>query len=369
LPIVASSEPPAAAFDLAVIEDWLAVAVWTDDLDRADDLLSDAFRRIAERPSVPHEHNVLMQASELRARQGRLDEAAQFAERAWALADAVEGGSGRSSDVAVIAAVRGDAETARRHVSILASVIEAPPGVARGEAHYAIGAVAAISGERRLAVDHLSAAVSDFDSCGVRDLTARPLRPALLDALIQLGDLPRADHVAAEIVELAERSGRLRGAAEALRARANVAAARGHLDDAAALAASASDAFAQIGLPVERARALVLAGSIARRARRRTEARELLDQAHCEFVRCGALGLLTSVEAEVERLGDRAGADALTRTERTIAALVADGMTNAEVAAQLYVSPRTVEAHLTRIYRKEGVRSRSELAARHRTSS
>jgi DNA-binding CsgD family transcriptional regulator len=75
------------------------------------------------------------------------------------------------------------------------------------------------------------------------------------------------------------------------------------------------------------------------------------------------------VEAEVERLGDRAGADALTRTERTIAALVADGMTNAEVAAQLYVSPRTVEAHLTRIYRKEGVRSRSELAARHRTSS
>ncbi len=193
------------------------------------------------------------------------------------------------------------------------------------------------------------------------------MRPELLDALIHAGELDEAGRVAAQIVELAERSGRARGAAEALRARAHVAAGRRRLDEAAELARSAVDAYEQIGLPIERARTLVLAGSIARRARRRAEARALLEQAHGELVRCGALGLLPRVEAELERLGDRSDADALTNTERKIADLVAAGMTNAEAAAQLYVSARTVEAHLTQIYRKLGVRSRSELAARRRT--
>jgi DNA-binding CsgD family transcriptional regulator/tetratricopeptide (TPR) repeat protein len=367
LPILPSSEPPAAAFDPGVAEDWLAVAVWTDDLARGDELLTEALHRLADQPSIVHEHNVLMQGSDLRYRQGRLDEAAMYAERAWALADAVEGGSGRSSDLAVISAVRGDGETARRYATILESALaDLRGGVARGEANFAIGVVAALDGDHRRAVDHLTAAVTDFDVCGVRDLGARPLRASLLDALMQAGDLDEAERVAAEIVELAERSGRPRGAAEAFSARAHVAAGRGRLEEAAELASSAIDTFEQIGLPVERARTLVLAASIARRSRRRTEARTLLDDAHGELVRCGALGWLPRVHAERERLGDRGDADTLTKTEGRIADLVAAGMTNAEVAAQLYVSARTVESHLTQIYRKEGVRNRSELAARRR---
>jgi DNA-binding CsgD family transcriptional regulator len=120
-------------------------------------------------------------------------------------------------------------------------------------------------------------------------------------------------------------------------------------------------------MPVERAHTLIVAAGIARRARRRTEARELLDEARFEMERCGALGYLPGVRAEQERLGDRAEVNALTKTERKIADLVAEGLTNAEVAALLYVSARTVEAHLTKIYRKEGVRGRAELASRHRT--
>ena len=201
----------------------------------------------------------------------------------------------------------------------------------------------------------------------MRDLGALPVRPELLDALIQAGEVGEAERVAAEIVELAQRAGRPRGAAESLRARAHVAAGRRRLEEADEFAKAAVVAFGEIGLPVERARTLVLAASIARRARRRTEAREFLDEAHAELTRCGALGFLPRVRAERERLGDRGDADSLTNTERTIADLVAEGMTNAEVAAQLYVSVRTVEAHLTRIYRKEGVRGRAELAARRRT--
>lgn len=366
LPIVPSSEPPQAAFDLSVLEDWLTVAAWTDDLERADTLLTEAFRRLDERASLVREHNVLLQAADLRCRQGRLDEAVLYAERAWALTGTLEGASGRSSDLAVISAVRGDIETARRYTAIIESVLGDLRGLARGEAIFAIGMVSGLAGDHRLAVDRLTAAVADFDLCGIHDLAARPLRPSLLDALIQVGDVDGAERVAAEIVELAERSGRPRGAAEAFLARAHVAAGRGRLEEAAELARAAIDTFEQIGLPIERARTLVLAANIARRSRKRADARALLDEAEGELVRCGASGWLPRVQAELERLGDRADADTLTKTERRIAHLVAEGMTNAEVAAQMYVSARTVEAHLTQIYRKEGVRSRSELAARWR---
>jgi len=367
LPLVPSLQPATAALDIDVIDDWLAVAVWTDEHARADELLAEGWRRVPERRSVVNEHNLLLQELDLRSRQGRLDEAAVLAERSWALADAVDGGSARSSELMVVAALRGDTDTAHRHFRMLMSKPTESSAVTAGQVEFAIGMVAALDGDHRLAVDRLSAAVAHHDGCGIRDLGALATRPELLDALIRAGEFQQAERVAEEIVELAAHAGRARGAAEALRARAQVAAGRRRLDEAAELAGSAVEAFERIGLPIERARTMVLAGSIARRARRRSEARDLLGQAQRELVRCGALGLLPRVRAELERLGDRADADGLTNAERKIADLVAKGMTNAEVAAQLYVSARTIEAHLTQIYRKVGVRSRSELAARRRT--
>ena len=366
LPLSSSSGPAPTALDIDVLNDWLEVAVWTDDHARADDVLAEAMRRITERPSVTNEHNVVMQASDLRGRQGRLDEAAVLAERAWALSDAIDGGSGRSSELAVIAATRGDVDTAHRHLAMLESRAPDTSALAAAQVDYATGVVAARDGDHRLAIEKLASAVALLDGCGVRDLGALPVRPELLDSLIHAGELDEAARIACEIVDLAERSGRPRGAAEALRAQAHIAAGRRRLEEATELASSAIDAFDAIGLPIERARALVLAGSVARRSRRRTQAREFLDQAQAEFVRCGALGFLPLVRDELERLGDRGDATALTKTERKIADLVAGGSTNADVAAQLYLSVRTVEAHLTRIYRKEGVRGRAELAARYR---
>ncbi len=121
LPVLPSAEPPDTALDVDVIDNWLEVAVWTDEHLRAEQLLDEGWRRIAERRSVVNEHNLLMHRSDLLSRQGRLDEAAELAERCWALADAADGGSARSSDLAVIAALRGDTDTAHRHVRMLAS--------------------------------------------------------------------------------------------------------------------------------------------------------------------------------------------------------------------------------------------------------
>jgi DNA-binding NarL/FixJ family response regulator len=73
---------------------------------------------------------------------------------------------------------------------------------------------------------------------------------------------------------------------------------------------------------------------------------------------------VTVIDEELERSGARGAGDELTATEQKVAVLAARGRTNKEIAAELFLSPKTVEVHLTRVYRKLGVRSRTELGAR-----
>ena len=103
-----------------------------------------------------------------------------------------------------------------------------------------------------------------------------------------------------------------------------------------------------------------------RRARHRRAARECLRDAETLFDDVGATIWRDRARRELGRISGRAagGRDELTPTERQIAERVATGRSNREVAAELFVTARTVEANLTRIYAKVGVRSRGELAAR-----
>jgi DNA-binding CsgD family transcriptional regulator len=103
-----------------------------------------------------------------------------------------------------------------------------------------------------------------------------------------------------------------------------------------------------------------------RRARHRRVARERLREAETLFDDVGAAIWRDRARRELGRISGRAagGRDELTPTERQIAERVATGRSNREVAAELFVTARTVEANLTRIYAKVGVRSRGELAAR-----
>jgi DNA-binding CsgD family transcriptional regulator len=117
-------------------------------------------------------------------------------------------------------------------------------------------------------------------------------------------------------------------------------------------------------MPFERARTLLLAGQAYRRYKQRGRARELLREALAEFERIGAPRWVERARAELARVGGRApSGDELTATERRIAELVASGLSNREVAERAFVSVKTVEASLTRVYRKLGVRSRAGLAA------
>jgi DNA-binding NarL/FixJ family response regulator len=119
---------------------------------------------------------------------------------------------------------------------------------------------------------------------------------------------------------------------------------------------------------LELARALAARGGLLRRSRRPTEAREPLRQALELAEACGCPPLVESVRSELYATGARprtsalAGVESLTARELRVATLAADGQTNREIAQALFVTPKTVEVHLSSAYRKLDIRSRRELA-------
>ena len=115
--------------------------------------------------------------------------------------------------------------------------------------------------------------------------------------------------------------------------------------------------------PFQHARTLLALGRTQRRAKKRGDARTTLEDALARFERLGAPLWADQSRAEVARIGGRTPAgDELTDGESRIARLVAEGRTNREVAATLFLTVHSVETALTRVYRKLGVRSRAELA-------
>jgi DNA-binding NarL/FixJ family response regulator len=124
-------------------------------------------------------------------------------------------------------------------------------------------------------------------------------------------------------------------------------------------------AHEHLAQPFEHARTLLAHGTIERRAKRRAAARQALTAALERFDGLGAALWAERAAAELARIPGRGRAPSeLTETERRVAELVADGLSNKEVAARLFVSVRAVEANLSKVYAKLGVRSRSQLAAR-----
>ncbi|MEY2416933.1 MAG: hypothetical protein QOH53_2267, partial [Ilumatobacteraceae bacterium] len=118
-------------------------------------------------------------------------------------------------------------------------------------------------------------------------------------------------------------------------------------------------------VPFERNRSLLIAGVVHRRARHKAAARGALAEAASGFAALGAAQWSDRCEHEMQRVGTPAASvTSLTATEQKIAELAASGLTNRQVAEQSFLSPKTVEANLARIYRKLGITSRAELGAR-----
>ena len=150
-------------------------------------------------------------------------------------------------------------------------------------------------------------------------------------------------------------------------------ASSGLYDEARSVLHEALNGAGALNRPFEHARGLLQLGGVLRRLGARAQAREVLDRSDAIFEGLGALPWVTRVAAERELLGQRSRASddpsALSAAEEQVVNLALAGRSNQAIAAELFVSVRTVESHLTRSYRKLGVKSRSELLARGRTSS
>lgn len=220
-------------------------------------------------------------------------------------------------------------------------------------------------GRPDVAVEFLASSARRLLDMGVGELSASNVVQNAIEALVAVGRLGEARALADEVHAVATRTQREWTFAMAARGRALVLAADGAPDPALDEVARALSHHDRMPHPFERARTLLVKGTIERRAKRWGDARRSLDDAAEIFERIGARLWSLRTAAERERLGGRkASGTGLSETERRIADLAAKGRSTQEIADALFLSPKTVAANLTRVYRKLGVRSRSELAAR-----
>ena len=283
-------------------------------------------------------------------------EAAAFRARAQAMLAALRGEPGQAAALAAEAA------------TISASLANEWN---RLEARRAAGLAALLGRQPERAITSLSAVWEHTVREGIEDPGAFPVAADLAEALAEAGRPEAAGEVIGRLGGLATAQQHPWGLAAADRAAATVALAEGYDEAAAARLAQAAGAYRALGLGFDAARALLVLGRAQRRHKKRAAARQSLEEARAGFAALGCPGWAQAAAAELDRVSGRRAAPGggLTPGEQRAAELVASGLSNKEVAAQLYVSVYTVEAHLSRVYAKLGIRSRGQLARRLRSAA
>jgi DNA-binding CsgD family transcriptional regulator len=200
---------------------------------------------------------------------------------------------------------------------------------------------------------------------GYGEPSVYPVLPNAVEALIDTGEFDEARRQLGQLEERGRALDSPWALSQAARCRGLLAAAEGEVDAALPHFEEALREHERMPGPFERARTLLALGQVQRRLKRKRVAREALTAALAIFEELGAPLWAAKTRAELARISGRVrGSGELTETERRIAELVAEGRSNKEVAAALFITVRTVEWNLTKIYEKTGVRSRTELAGR-----
>jgi DNA-binding CsgD family transcriptional regulator len=265
----------------------------------------------------------------------------------------------------LLTGLRGERERAMAETESLSSgALTTTDPVFNAIVNTCAGQVLLAHGDPHAAFEWLSRAIELAESVSWTDPGQMGGDSAYFDAAIGSGHL---EEVEARLVLVEERSERLRRTAVLLacrRARLELAAVRGEIDDVVRRLPDLLAAYdAGPCQPLERAHAYVFAGKVYRRARQKRKAHDALTTALGVYEQIGCPPYAAQATAELARLGLRPGApDRLTETERRVAALAAGGLRNKEIADQLFISAKTVEANLSRAYRKLGVRARTDLA-------
>jgi DNA-binding CsgD family transcriptional regulator len=344
-----------------------AVSGWqlcfSADVDRARDLFQEVLSVVKARNDPAREAEALWFLSLVECRAGN-----------WEKADRYSAGSldlwtqlGRmippyEFPAAIIASHRGRIGDARtRSLGALARAEAEGIGIGQSGHSWVLGFVELSLGDANAALVHLRRSY-EIRNAFMLDPAERLELGDLLEALIAVGELNEADEILATWQERAATLDRAWALAILARCRALLLAARGDLEGAFASFEHALAEHDRSTDPFHRGRTLLALGRTQRRAKRRAAARTTLEQALAVFQRLGAPLWSEQARAELARIGGRSPSRGdLTEAESLIAGLVAEGRTNREVAAALFLTEHSVETALTRVYRKLGVRSRAEL--------
>ena len=233
---------------------------------------------------------------------------------------------------------------------------------------WALGATALARGHHRDALRYLSPMAGVLLAAGMREPGELRFLPDLVEALLGVERPDEADELVTEMEAMAAAAARSTARGIAARCRALVEVSRGRSGSALASAEASVRLLEGGPLPMEEGRARLVLGEIQRRSQQRRAARETLGSAIEAFNALGAAGWAARARAEMSRIGGRTSSpDQLTPTEKWVAELVAQGMANKEVGAALGVATKTVELHLSRVYAKLDLGSRTELV-RHITT-
>jgi ATP/maltotriose-dependent transcriptional regulator MalT len=193
------------------------------------------------------------------------------------------------------------------------------------------------------------------------EIIAASFIPDAAEAMIGLGRFDDAEKIVDVLESNGQRLDRAWMLAVGARCRSMLLAARGEIDAASEAAERAQREHERLPMPFELARTQLLAGQVQRRRRQREAASATLREALATFEDLGTPLWAERARAELNRAsGTRTQAE-LTASEQRVAELAATGMSNRDMAAALFISPKTVEANLSRIYRKLNIHSRAEL--------
>jgi DNA-binding CsgD family transcriptional regulator/predicted negative regulator of RcsB-dependent stress response len=365
------NEAPMAQTDALIMRGMLKV--YADDLPGAIADLSVAAARLRTGLPATYPGPCLAHLSDAHFRRGDWDAAVTHAQLAISLAQDTD----RPLDLAraharlaQVLAFRGQWLAAQAHVSAARAAAERFPVIA------AVASAAVASAALALARGDLAGVLLATEPVRATGLLAAGGRPGLFnwrgfeaDALIGLGRLDDAETVLGQFEDALPAAGLASAALTVARCRGNLAVARGQAARAEAAFGQAHQIGAQVPMPFERAVLSLDDGRRLRTAGNQPAAVAQLEQAHRLFCDLGADPYVQACATELAALEVKAAAGSpaallgLSRAELAVARLVATGMTNREVASQLFVSVKTVEYHLRNSYIKLDITSRRALAA------
>jgi DNA-binding CsgD family transcriptional regulator len=333
---------------------------WRGEFDVADALVALERTRATQRGDESQAMRLDFFGADFAMRRGRWDDAERLLEDAlanardyWRIVTLIRRG--------ILRARRGDLRALADAAEIAASPVAAADPIVAAAATFITASIELAGGSHPDAAVHMASLPQTSDRNPPRRAEFAVYVPETVGALVEADRLDLAE---ALTLQLERREGQLApwSTAASSLCRGLLALAEGRTEEALERLRAAGDGFEALGAPWELAQSRLAEGRAQRRIGRRLEAARAIEQAVASFAALGAEPARRRADEELARARPRPRHDdSLTAAETRVARLVAAGSTNREVAARLFTTIATVEAHLTRIYAKAGVRSRSEL--------